>query len=421
MTTPVIQDEPVRHQLLLFRHEVEDEFRSILSWWMNHAIDEQYGGFYGSIDHHNTVDILAPKGSVLNSRILWTFSAAWNHTHHRPYLTMATRAFEYIVTHLADDGAGGVFWTVDHAGHPFDTKKQVYAQAFALYAFCEYYKACRQETVRERAIELYALIERYSYDREREGYYEAFDREWRPLKDLRLSHKDANEQKSMNTHLHVLEAYTNLYRIWPDEGLRKQITRLIHNFLDHIIHPITYHQTLFFDEHWHARSTIVSFGHDIEASWLLAEAAHIIADGELILRVKKTALQMAYAAARGLDYDGGLWYEQDSATNLWVKEKHWWPQAEALVGFFHAWQLSNDRTFLQHTLANWAFIRENILDPEWGEWRWGVLNEASGTDKTIMSWEDKAGLWKCPYHNGRACLELMKRIDGIMKDVHRQS
>ncbi|WP_315824252.1 AGE family epimerase/isomerase [Paraflavitalea speifideaquila] len=147
----------------------------------------------------------------------------------------------------------------------------------------------------------------------------------------------------------------------------------------------------------------------------MAEAANVISDGELILRVKKVTLQMAYAAARGLDYDGGMWYEQDSATNLWVKEKHWWPQAEALVGFFHAWQVSSDRTFLQHTLSNWEFIRENIIDHEFGEWRWGVLNEASGTDKTVMSWEDKAGLWKCPYHNGRACMELLKRIDGIVK------
>ncbi|AXY73907.1 N-acyl-D-glucosamine 2-epimerase [Paraflavitalea soli] len=415
MTTPVIQDEPVRHQLFVFRREIEQEFRSILSWWIDHAQDEQYGGFYGSIDHHNTIDILAPKGSVLNSRILWAFSAAWNRTQHQPYLAMATRAYEYIVMHFADEVMGGVYWTVDHAGHPFDTKKQVYAQAFTLYAFCEYYKASRQELVKDRAIELYTLIERYSYDREREGYLEAFDREWQPMKDLRLSAKDANEQKSMNTHLHVLEAYTNLYAIWPDDGLRRQITRLINNFLDHIIHPVSHHQILFFDEHWHARSTIVSFGHDIEASWLLVEAANIVSDGELIIRVKKVALQMAYAAARGLDFDGGMWYEQDSATNLWVKEKHWWPQAEALVGFFHAWQMSSDNIFLQHTLNNWEFIRENMIDTEFGEWRWGVLNEASGTDKTIMSWEDKAGLWKCPYHNGRACMELMKRIDGMVK------
>ncbi|MDF2188840.1 AGE family epimerase/isomerase [Paraflavitalea sp. CAU 1676] len=415
MTTPVIQEEPVLQQLQLFRTDVEQEFHAILTWWMTHTVDEQYGGFYGSIDHHNVVDILAPKGIVLNSRILWTFSAAWNQTHQQQYLTIATRAYEYIVTHFIDEEMGGVYWTVDHAGHPFDVDKKIYAQAFTLYAFCEYYKATRRDSVKDRAIELYNLIERYSYDREREGYIESFDRSWNTLNDLRLSAKDANEKKSMNTHLHVLEAYTNLYRIWPEDGLRRQITRLIHNFLKHIIHPITYHQVLFFDEDWHARSTVVSFGHDIETSWLLAEAAHIISDGELMIRVKKISVQMAYAAGRGVDFDGGMWYEQDSATNLWVKEKHWWPQAEALVGFFNAWQTSGDRSFLDRTFASWEFIRENIIDREFGEWRWGVLNEANSCDRTVMSWEDKAGLWKCPYHNGRACMELLKRIDTILK------
>lgn len=415
MTTPVIQDEPVLQQLQQFRADVERELHAILAWWMTHTVDEQYGGFYGSIDHHNVVDILAPKGIVLNSRILWTFSAGWNQTHQQQYLSVATRAYEYIVTHFADEEMGGVYWTVDHAGHPFDTDKKIYAQAFTVYAFCEYYKATRRDSVRDRAIELYQLIEKYSYDREHEGYIESFTRCWDTLNDLRLSAKDANEKKSMNTHLHVLEAYTNLYSIWPDEGLRRQITRLINNFLDHIIHPVTHHQILFFDEHWHPRSTVVSFGHDIETSWLLVKAANVISDGELIIRVKKVSIQMAYAAAKGLDFDGGMWYELDSATNLWVKEKHWWPQAEALVGFFNGWQSTGDRSFLQRTYSTWQFIREHIIDRQFGEWHWGVLNEANSTDKTMMSWEDKAGLWKCPYHNGRACMELMKRIDTILK------
>lgn len=415
MTKPVIQEEPVRHQLQLFRREIEQEFCSILSYWINQSVDEQYGGFYGSIDHHNIVDILAPKGSVLNCRILWTFSAAYNLTHQQPYLNMAARAYDYINTHFLDDEFGGVYWTVDHAGHPFDTKKQVYAQAFALYALTEYFRATGEGAAKEKAIGLFALIERYSYDKERDGYFEAFNREWQEQDDLRLSAKDENEKKSMNTHLHVLEAYTNLYRIWPDDILKKQITRLINSFLDHIIDPTTHHQVLFFDEQWTPKSTVVSFGHDIEASWLLAEAADIVSDNELIIRTKKRCLQMAYAAARGLDADGGMWYEQDGATGHWVKEKHWWPQAEALVGFFHAWQVSGDDTFLQHTLRNWDFIRQNIIDKDFGEWHWGVLNEASEANKTIMSWEDKAGLWKCPYHNGRACMEIMRRVDGMVK------
>jgi mannobiose 2-epimerase len=415
MTNPVIQDEPVRHQLQLFRQEIEHEFRSILSYWINHTVDEQYGGFYGSIDHHNVVDILAPKGSVLNCRILWTFSAAYNQTHQQSYLKIATRAYEYIVTHFLDEEFGGVYWTVDHAGHPFDTKKQVYAQAFALYGLTEYFRATGDRVVKEKAVELFALIEHYCYDKEREGYLEAFTREWEALDDQRLSAKDSNEKKTMNTHLHVLEAYTNLYRIWPDDILRRQITRLVNNFLDHIIHPASHHLLLFFDEQWQSKSPVISFGHDIEASWLLAEAADIVSDHELIIRTKKKCLQMTYAAARGLDDDGGLWYEKNSDTGQWVKEKHWWPQAEALVGFFHGWQVSSDKALFEHTLRSWAFIRQNIIDKEYGEWYWGVINEASAESNTIMSWEDKSGLWKCPYHNGRACMEIMRRIDAMMQ------
>jgi mannobiose 2-epimerase len=268
--------------------------------------------------------------------------------------------------------------------------------------------------VKEKAVMLFALIEHYGYDKAYEGYFEAFTREWEQLGDQRLSAKDANEKKTMNTHLHILEAYTNLYRIWPDDSLRRQITRLINVFLDHIIHPQTNHLQLFFDEQWNSKSTVISFGHDIEASWLLAEAADIVSDQELIIRAKKRCLLMAYAAARGLDEDGGLLYEQDGGTGQWVREKHWWPQAEAMVGFFHGWQVSGDHSLLDNILRNWTFIKDHLIDRQYGEWYWGVIIESSDKGNTIMSWEDKAGLWKCPYHNGRACMELMRRIDGMM-------
>jgi mannobiose 2-epimerase len=413
MINPVIQEGTVPQHLQLFRREIEHELRSILSFWTNHTIDEQYGGFYGSMDHHNTPDILAPKGSVLNCRILWTFSAAYNFTHQQAYLKMANRAYQYIITHFIDSNLGGVYWTVDHAGHPFDTKKQVYSQAFALYAISEYYKATRDNTVKELAIQFYNLIEHYSYDRDKEGYLEAFTAEWEALADLRLSAKDVNEKKSMNTHLHVLEAYTNLYSIWPDEGLRRQITRLVNNFATHIINAHTSHLRLFFDENWQSKSSVISFGHDIETSWLLAEATDIVADHELVIRIKKICLQMAYASIQAIDSDGGMWYEQDGSTGNWVKEKHWWPQAEAMVGYFHAWQSSGNNDFLRHALHSWTFIKQYIVDKEHGEWHWGVLNDPADDHTTIMSWEDKVGLWKCPYHNTRACLELLKRIDKV--------
>ena len=211
----------------------------------------------------------------------------------------------------------------------------------------------------------------------------------------------------MNTHLHLLEAFPNLYRIWTNEKLEERITELIFIFLNHIIDPETHHMVLFFDEKWNRKSKIVSYGHDIEASWLLVEAAAQIKNASFAEQVKNESVQLATATTDGLDKDGGLWYEFNLEKDDLVKEKHWWPQAEAMVGFFNAWQISGDQNFLQRSLDSWQFIREYILDKKNGEWFWGITE-----DKKVMN-EDKVGLWKGPYHNSRACIELIKRIERI--------
>jgi mannobiose 2-epimerase len=255
------------------------------------------------------------------------------------------------------------------------------------------------------AIQLYELIQRYSYDSKKGGYFEAFARDWQPLADLRLSNKDANEKKTMNTHLHILEAYSSLYGIWPDAQLAQAITLLLNNFDDHIIHKQAGHLHLFFDENWGVKSDTVSYGHDIEASWLLVEAAETIGNDSLIKKMKAHALKMADAVTRGIDTDGGLWYEYEPSHRKLIKEKHWWPQAEALVGYFNAWQISGNDKYLQYVFNNWAFIKQYIRDNKNGEWFWGVSE-----DHSVMPDQDKAGFWKCPYHNGRACMELIKRL-----------
>jgi mannobiose 2-epimerase len=237
------------------------------------------------------------------------------------------------------------------------------------------------------------------------GYIEALTRDWKEINDSRLSAKDSNEKKSMNTHLHVLEAFANLYLAWPDKTLQAHIRALIHIFCDHIIDPQTNHLILFFDEQWNPKSDTISYGHDIEAAWLVQEAAEIIQDPELVQIVKAKLLQVVAAAERGLDSDGGLWYERETGKNHLVAEKHWWPQAEAMVGFYNAYQITNEKGFLQKSFDSWKFIEKFMLNKNDGEWFWGVK-----ADYSIMEGEDKVGLWKCPYHNGRACIELIKRI-----------
>ncbi|TDW96293.1 AGE family epimerase/isomerase [Dinghuibacter silviterrae] len=376
---------------------------NILDFWMDHTIDPA-GGFYGQIHANNEVEPGAPKGSVLNARILWTFAAAYKQDPQTAYLQTATRAFDYIRAHFIDREYGGVYWTVDAKGKPLDTKKQVYALAFTIYGLTEYAAATGSKEALDEAIRLYRDIETHSFDPTRGGYLEAFARDWSALGDMRLSAKDANEKKTMNTHLHILEAYTNLYRVWKDDGLRVQTGRLITDFLHYMINPRTHHLVLFLDEDWTPRSDTISFGHDIEASWLLLEAAEVIGSNDAFLR--RAALDMVDAACKGLAPDGALYYEYEPSRGHWRKEKHWWVQAEAMAGLVHAWQISGDAVYLERFERVWNFIDRRIIDHEGGEWVWG-LHE----DNSLMQGEDKAGLWKCPYHNSRALLEVSRRLD----------
>ncbi|MGZ8524576.1 MAG: AGE family epimerase/isomerase [Chitinophagaceae bacterium] len=390
-------------ELIHFKKELRQELVNILQYWMQYAVDDQHGGFYGKIDNDNNADADAPKGLVLNARILWAFSAAYDYTGEKKYRTTADRAFRYLIDRFSDQQYGGYYWSIDKEGNIIDGKKQVYGIAFCLYGFSEYYKATKNTEALEQSKNCYAIIEKYSLDKAKGGYLEAFTRHWHPIDDLRLSAKDANEKKTMNTHLHVLEAYTNLSRIWDDEKLQRSIKLLLENFINHIVDKETGHLQLFFDEDWKVKGDIVSYGHDIEAAWLLMEAAELTGDDVLIEKITGLCIKMSAAAAEGLDKDGGLWYELEHGQL--VKQKHSWPQAEAMVGFFNAWQLTKDEKYLQYVLNNWQFIRQFILDKKNGEWFWGV-----NADHTIMEAQDKAGFWKCPYHNTRACLEIINRI-----------
>jgi len=389
---------------MLSAADFQQELTNILAYWATHVPDYEHGGFYGQLDNDNQPNPLAPKGSVLNARILWTFAAAYNHAPRADYLGMAQRAYAYWVAHFLDAEFGGVYWLVDHLGQPLDTKKQVYALAFSIYGLAEYYRASGDATALGHAQALYRTIEAHSFDPAQGGYFEAFTRAWQPLSDLRLSAKDANEKKTTNTHLHVLEAYTTLYQVWPDAGLRQQLKALLLNFDTHIIDPQTGHLLLFFNEDWQPKPDAVSFGHDVEAAWLLLDAAEALGDPDLISRFRQLAVQLATAAAEGLAPDGSLLYERDPSGH-WADDRHWWVQAEAVVGFCTAYQLSGEAKFLAYSEGAWRFTQQHLLDRERGEWYWGVR-----PDYSLMPGEDKVGPWKCPYHNSRACLEMLRRL-----------
>jgi mannobiose 2-epimerase len=377
---------------------------NILPFWMNKMTDREHGGYYGQMTGKNEIVSNAPKGGILNARILWTFSSAALSLHNPEYLLHAKRAKEYIFTHFFDTKSGGVYWLLNADGSVADAKKQIYNQAFFIYALVEYYRATQDGECLAKAIDLFKLIEQHSFDAQHNGYFEAYSRDWELLDDLRLSEKDENEKKTMNTHLHILEAYTNLYRVWKDESLARQLRNLITVFTDIIIDSETGHLLLFFDEEWKRKSAVVSYGHDIEASWLLYEAAEVLGDKQLTEKVKRLSLLMADAAGEGLQPDGSMIYEYfpfAGEKDRYDSDRHWWVQAETVVGYAYAYKNSGNVAYKEKSDRAWQYIRDKIVDTENGEWHWS--RKADGSINRI---DDKAGFWKCPYHNSRMCLEL---------------
>ena len=355
------------------RKELENELmENILAWWMEHTPDQEEGGFLGHVTHKNQPEKGAGKGAVLNARILWTFSAAYRMYGKQEHLETARRAYEYIITHFTDKKHGGVFWELESDGSRLSERKQIYAIAFTIYGLAEYHMASGNEQALKIAKGLFRDIEANALDREKNGYTDALSRDWQPLEDLRLSDKDQNESKTMNTHLHILEGYANLYRVWKSPALKAALENVLRLLIDRFLDQRSFHLNLFFDENWTLRSSLVSYGHDIEASWLMHEAAMVLGNSTLIEETGKLAVEIARENFRGLDQDGGLFYEWFPEENRMDSDKHWWPQAEAMVGYFNAYQLSGDEEFLEKTSESWTFIKEKLIDREFGEWHWSV-------------------------------------------------
>jgi len=386
----------------LLKSELHKELLdNILPYWMQKMPDTVNGGFYGRIDGKEQVHHSANKGIVLNARILWTFSAAYRIEKNPEYLKMAERAFAFIQEYFTDKKHGGVFWELDYKGEPVNRRKQIYAQGFALYGYSEFYRATGKKEALEAAKNIFYLLEKYAHDAKYGGYIEALDENWQMIDDMRLSLRDENVPKSMNTHLHILEPYTNLLRVWKDPALMKAQAQLIHIFYDSIVDSRTGHLRLFFDWNWNIQNKDISYGHDIEASWLLYEAAEVLGDSQWIEKIKKLSIEIIEASYEGLQPDGSMIYEQKYNQPA-DTDRHWWVQAETIVGSYHAWELSGDKKYLEVAKKCWEYVKLHLLDKDNGEWVWSAY--ADGTQNHN---DDKAGFWKCPYHNSRMCMEII--------------
>jgi len=367
---------------------------NILPYWLR--LRDPNGGFYGATDAAtDQPDTEAERGAILNARILWTFSAAYRVVGDKTYRDAADHAYHYFTDHFLDYDFGGVYWSVSAEGEVANDRKQFYALAFAVYGLSEYYRITQLDEAREYAIALYRDIERYAWDAQHGGYIEALARDWSPLEDMRLSIKDVNAPKSQNTHLHLLEAYTNLYRIWPDATLRVRIMALIDLFRTRLVDAETGHVDLFFGMDWQpVEPRRMSYGHEIETSWLLDEAAQIIdyPQDDLVLR-------LASVADEGLQPDGSMIHENVDP------HREWWVECEAIVGYTNIGMRFGDEQALAKAKRLWKYTHTHLIDHEHGEWYWDCDNEG----RPNLT-EPKAGFWKCPYHNGRMCLEIIERL-----------
>lgn len=421
---------------------------NILPYWEKYSKDTRLGfeGFYGAIGNDNFPDKNCERSIVMTSRFLWTYSAAARMTKNQKYLEMADFAYNVIVNKFLDKENDGVFWSVMPDGTPKVDKKQIYGEAFCCYGLSEYAAAVRElkerkdfpslqpllessatpsngenpvtpllsEEAMNHALDIYALLEKYAYDSEFGGYVEARARNWSETDNMILSSKDMNCPKSMNTNLHVMEAYTNLYRTLPvvfsdAKSIRAEVgeslSELVRVTVEKILQPNA-HLGMFFDMQWNLLKDEFSYGHDIEASWLLWEAACELNDEELKSEIRDTVIKIADVTyEEGFDKENGC-LENFAIKNGTIKDKTriWWNQAESVNGFYNAWEMSKNEKYEQICKTQWEWIINHQVDNKNGDW-WSALDEKGNP---ILQ-EPKGGNWKTSYHNGRTCMEILRR------------
>jgi len=386
----------------VLRTETEQNLKeNILPFWMEKTVNPD-GGFYGVVMNDGKALVDAPRGAVLNARIVWTFSKAYRHYGLESYKKMADRAADYYISHFVDKKYGGVYWSLDSEGNVRDATKQTYACAFGIYGLSEHFRATGNCRSLETALKLYDTLEKKVHDKARLGYIESFKRDYSrtPLKGV---DGQSDATKTMNTHIHLLEAFTTLYQVWPDEGLKENLKELLGILSTKLYSSQRCHLILFCDDDWKPIGEIDSYGHDIETSWLMSEAAAVVGDPVLKKQVDDQAVKMARIALKeGLNAEGAMLYEK--TPEGMSKKMSWWPQCETIIGAVNAWQLTGDKSFLEAALKNWNYVKAHFVDNKQGGW----FKELTEDGKPLNA--PKVSDWNCPYHNSRMGFELAQRL-----------
>ncbi len=377
----------------------------IIPFWKK-LRDDEAGGYYGFMDFALNVDKKAVKGCILNSRITWFFANAYLLLKEESLLEEARHGYVFMRDYCVDRQKGGVYWSVNYDGTPKDTTKHTYNQAFSIYALASYYDASGDESALELAMELFHLIENRCMDEI--GYQEAFDRNFVEIRNDKLSENGVIADKTMNTLLHVFEAYTELYRVNRDAEVKKRLEWILDTFADKVYNPVRRRQEVFFDREMNSILDLHSYGHDIETAWLLGRGVEILGEENYQEKMLPIILELTneiYETA----FDGNS-LANECEKGVVDTNRIWWVQAETIVGFLNGCQLLPERKeYLEAAQAVWEFVKAHMIDKRPGsEWFWDVTQQGEAVSgKPIVE------PWKCPYHNGRMCIEVIKRQEGI--------
>ena len=364
---------------------------------MNYAVAAD-GGFYGSVLRDGTPVEDAPRGGVLNARILWSFSAAYRTFKDDAYLKLADQSQRYFIDTFIDKVNGGVYWLVNPNGEVLNASKYTYAMTYAIYGLAEHYLATGNDESLQTAISLYRTLEEKGRDPQNDGYVESFTEDWKLL-DM----YDNNAPKTMNAHLHVLEAYALLYQCWQDSGLKQRLKFCVDLFMNRIYDPQRKHFKLFFDNEWNSLVEMDSYGHDVETGWLLCDAARVLDDQALIDKADQIALDVTKTClAEGMSEKGYMTYEKKGGKAS--KHCSWWGQIETMIACINAWQISGDESYLHAADTVWTFVKQNMIDTEYGEWYSDCFDGKPGKDAP------KVSMWRCPYHTVRLGVEMYNRL-----------
>ncbi len=383
--------------------EVKDNLNNCIRPFWHSLIDHEYGGFYGRMDINLKLYKDAEKGTILNSRILWFFSSAYALEPNENDLECAEHAYAYMINHCVDREYGGVFWSTNYDGTPLDTSKHTYNQAFAIYGLSAYYAVTKKKEALDLAMALYDLIEKKC--RDQYGYLEAFDRKFEPVSNEKLSENGILAEKTMNTILHVLEAYTELYKVSGSPRVADSMKWIFGTIAGKVYNPSLHRQNVFFDKMMTNLIDLQSYGHDIETTWLLDRGLEVLGDGKLIEQFRPITKDLvASVYERAYMPDGSVINEAENG----IKDttRIWWVQAESMVGFTNAYQKNPaDTKYLEAVVAIWEYCKKYLIDKRpGGEWFWDVDENGVPSSK-----KDIVEPWKCPYHAGRMCIELIRR------------